>query len=331
MLISLAIQDHLSQLGVGKRPATVETYRVSLRRFFSFLLHDKRFNESSLTAELTIDEAIEFIKTLRQMAPATIGNYMAAVSGFYRYLFSKHLIEADVSEHERLFSAFKQMRPRYSRLPHVPPDDIIEALIREAGSESESQARKKSQQDKERDRLSRQRNVALLMALRSSGMRIGEALGLRRGDMDYRTKSARVIGKGNKERIVYFDEKAWGAIQSYLHARHDGVGPRALAQNPVFARHDRRSGNKVYPITRQRVEQIFAELADRADIEPRPTPHWFRHWFATRILERSQNLAAVQDMLGHESPTTTRIYARVSTKRLQDIHKSAFDDKQDED
>jgi site-specific recombinase XerD len=256
---------------------------------------------------------------------------MAAVSGFYRYLFSRHLIKADIAEHERLFTAFKQMRPKFSRLPHVPPDDVIDTLIREASSETEAQARKQSPHDKERDRLSRLRNVALLSSLRSSGMRIGEALAMRRGDLDYRTKSARVIGKGNKERIVYFDEHGWNAIQAYLHERHDGAGSRAIAQNPIFARHDRRAGANVLRLTRQRVEQIFIELADRAKIEPRPTPHWFRHWFATRILEESQNLAAVQDMLGHESPTTTRIYARVSTKRLQDIHKSAFKAKQDRD
>jgi site-specific recombinase XerD len=103
-----------------------------------------------------------------------------------------------------------------------------------------------------------------------------------------------------------------------------------LAPLPVFARHDRRSGKELLPMSLQRVEQIFKDLAERSQIDPRPTPHWFRHWFATQVLERTQDLAALQDMLGHESPVTTRIYAKVSTKRLRDVHDAAFGGKESE-
>jgi site-specific recombinase XerD len=327
--ISAAVQEFLSQLSVGKQPRTVKAYSVSLNRFKRFLNEAQDLSENAPSRRLTVDHAVEFGKSLRGMAPATIRNYLAAISDFYRYLFARRLVEADIAEHERLFTSLKQMRPRSSTLPHVPPDEVVDALIQAAAAEPESGKRRLSKGDQERAHLQRLRNVALLHALRSSGMRLGEALALRRGDLDYRTTSARVTGKGRKERIVYFDASAWNAIQSYLQARQDGSHSRALSQLPVFARHDRRAGTNVLSLTAQRVEQIFSDLAARSKLDPPPTPHWLRHWFATRVLERTQDLAALQDMLGHESPVTTRIYAKVSTKRLREIHREAFGEETD--
>jgi site-specific recombinase XerD len=324
--ISEAKTNFLDQLAVGKQPRTVQSYNVALRRFEHFLNEKQELDSSSLTERLTVDHAIEFAKSLQGLAPATIRNYLAAISEFYRHLFALRFISADVADHERLFSSFKKMRPRFSNLPHVPPDEVIDALIQAAGTEPERK-RKQSPGDQERSRLQRLRDVALLLALKSSGMRLGETLALRRGDLDYRNKSAVVTGKGRKQRIVYFDDVAWKAMQEYLQARQDGAHIRSLAQVPLFARHDRRSGERTLPLTRQRVEQIFVALAERTQVDPKPTPHWFRHWFATQVLDRTQDLAALQDMLGHESPVTTRIYAKVSTRRLREVHKAAFGEK----
>lgn len=325
--ISQAIRDFLDQLAVGKQPNTVRAYAVTLRRFEQFLKDKQNLPPDAPTTDLTVDHVIEFGKSLQKLSPATIRNYLAGVSEFYRYLFARHLILVDIADHERLFTSLKQMRPRSSSLPHVPPDEVIDALIKAAGSETEQDKRRKSPGDRERDRLRRLRDVALLLALRSSGMRLSEALGLHRGDLDYRAKSAMVTGKGRKQRIVYFDDTAWNAMQEYLHARQDGAHIRSLSQLPLFARHDRRAGKDVLPLTSQRVEQIFMELAMRSQLDPRPTPHWLRHWFATQVLERTQDLAALQDMLGHASPVTTRIYAKVSTKRLRQVHDATFNDK----
>ena len=319
-----AIKDFLEQLSVGKQPFTVQAYGVALRRFETFVSQKYRFTEETNASNLTVDHAIAFGKSLQGLSPATIKNYLAAVSQFYRYLFARRLVAVDMADHERLFATFKQMRPRASSLPRVPPDEVVDALIQMAGAEPEQPKRKQSPGDKERARLQRLRNVALLLALRSSGMRLGEALTLQRGDLDYRSKSALVTGKGRKQRIVYFDAKAWNAMQEYLKVRQDGKRARTLSPLPIFARHDRRVGDRVLPLTRQRVDQIFADLAERAQVDPKPTPHWFRHWFATQVLDRTQDLAALQDMLGHESPVTTRIYAKVSTKRLREVHDAAF-------
>jgi len=329
--IAEAVQNFLEELGVGKQPRTVSAYAVALRRFQIFLSKKQNLSEDSPTQRLTIDHAIEYGKSLRGLAPATIRNYLAAISQFYRHLFARRLVETDIADHERLFITLKQMRPRSHRLPHVPPDEVVEALIRTAREETGGSKAKRASGDAERARLRRLRDVALLLALRSSGMRLGELITLRRGDLDYRAKAAIVTGKGRKERLVYFDVSAWNAMQEYLQARQDGARARPSSQLPLFARHDRRAGGQVLPLTHQRVEQIFADLAARAELDPAPTPHWFRHWFATRVLEQTQDLAALQEMLGHESPETTRIYAKVSSKRLRQVHDIAFGAKKSDD
>ncbi len=328
--ISEAIQKFLEQLAVGKQPFTVQAYGVALRRFSRFLADKQSISPDTSAEKITVNHAIEFAKSLQKLAPATIRNYLAALSEFYRYAFANRLVLVDAADHQRLFTSLKQMRPRSFSLPHVPPDDVMDALLRTVAAEQPAGERKQNAGDLERTRLRRLRNVALLHALKSSGMRLGEALALHRGDLDYRNKSAIVTGKGRKQRVVYFDQKAWTAIQEYLQARQDGSRVRTLSQLPVFARHDRRAGKELLPMTRQRVEQIFKSLADQAQIDPRPTPHWFRHWFATQVLEQTQDLAALQDMLGHESPVTTRIYAKVSTKRLRAVHDATFGKKDTE-
>lgn len=324
--ISQAIREFLDQLAVGKRPFTVQTYGVALRRFESFLNDQQKTSIEGSVRKLTVDHAIEFAKALQGLSPASIRNYLAAISQFYRFLFVKRWVIVDVADHERLFLTLKQMRPRASNLPRVPTDEMIDALIKVAGEKSELK-RKQSVGDERRADLQRLRNVALLLTLRSSGMRLGEAISLRRGDLDYRNKSAIVSGKGQKQRVVYFDERAWDALQEYFSLRQDGKLGRAMSYLPVFARHDRRAGDKVLPLSRQGIEQIFVKLAERAGVDPKPTPHWFRHWFATQVLDRTQDLAALQDMLGHESPVTTRIYAKVSTRRLQQVHHETFNKK----
>ncbi len=319
-----AVTGFLDQLSVGKQPYTVKSYGVALRRLQKFLRDEIGFSSDSQTSQLTVDHAIDFAKSLQGLAPATIRNYLAALSEFYRYLFAHRLVVVDMADHERLFTSMKQMRPRSFNLPRVPTDEVIDALIKAVSAKPEQTKHKISRGDKERAELRRVRDVALLHSLKSSGMRLGEAITLKRGDLDYRNKSAIVTGKGRKQRIVYFDNTAWNAIKEYLEARKDGSRSRAISHLPVFARHDRRAGDHVLPLTRQRVEQVFANLAEQSNIDPKPTPHWFRHWFATQVLERTQDLAALQDMLGHESPVTTRIYAKISTKRLREVHNATF-------
>ena len=242
---------------------------------------------------------------------------MASILRFYKYLLAESILVASAADMERMREAFRDIRRARHLLPKLPPEEAVHALL-------DAARRVKPDPNKPRLELARLRNIAMLEALRSSGMRVGELVGLKRDDLDYRQHSARVTGKGDKQRIVYFDDLAWNAIQQYLKERNDGERGRALYQLPLFARHDRRASNKVLPLTTDTVRLVFNVLARDANIEIAMTPHSLRHAFATKVLEATGDLAVVQDMLGHSSPATTRIYTKVSSKRMRDAHRSAF-------
>ncbi len=323
--IEETIADFLHDLAVGQSDQTVQTYSQGLARFKEFL--DTIDNPlTSAASTLSVDRALQCAQWLSQerqtptgkIAKATLRTYLASISQFYSYLLRERLIDLSASDLERMRDAFRKYRRGYSRpLPKLPPDQAVQALLA-------ASRRVPPQPKKPRLELARLRNIAILEALRASGMRVGELVRLKRDDLDHRVHSARVTGKGEKERIVYFDDAAWRAIQAYLAARADGSKGRALYLLPVFARHDRRAGKNVLPMTTDGVRMVFGEIARDAHLEISMTPHSLRHAFATRLLESTGDLALVQDMLGHSSPATTRIYAKVSNKKMRQAHREAF-------
>jgi len=325
--IDAAIQNYLRDLAVGQSAQTVQTYSQGLERFKEFLTTAHR-SSTNAASSLSADDALDYAKWLseeRAIAKSTLRTYLASLSQFYAYLLREQLIDLSATELERIRDAYSKYRRGYSRpLPKLPPDEAVTALLGAA-------RRVKPEPRRPRRELARLRNIAMLEALRSSGMRVGELVGLKRDDLDYRQHTARVTGKGGKQRIVYFDDAAWNAIQAYLKERGDGARGRALYQLPLFARHDRRVSNKILPLTTDTVRMVFNALARDANIEIAMTPHSLRHAFATKVLEATGDLAVVQDMLGHSSPATTRIYAKVSSKRMRDAHRTAFDYRGHED
>jgi site-specific recombinase XerD len=324
MTIDDAMQNYLRDLAVGQSAQTVQTYSQGLERFKEFLA---MATHSPLdVTSLSVDHALECAKWLsegrgsanREIAKSTLRTYLTCVARFYSYLLREKIVEFSASDVERMRDAYARYRRGFSRpLPKLPPEEAVTALL-------DAARRVKQEPEHPRLELARLRNIAMLQALRASGMRVGELVGLKRDDLDYRLHTARVTGKGNKQRVVYFDDVAWNAIQAYLKARNDGARGRALYQLPLFARHDRRVSNKIVPLTTDTVRMVFNSLARAANIEIVMTPHSLRHAFATKVLEATGDLAVVQDMLGHSSPVTTRIYAKVSNKKMREAHHSAF-------
>jgi site-specific recombinase XerD len=329
--IDEAIDNFLSDSIVGRSKQTTETYSQGLRRFTEYLASISH-SPTRAVSTLTVDHALDCAKWLndeRNIGKATLKTYLASISRFYAYLLREQLVDIPAAQIERMREAYHLYRKGGNRpLPKLPPDDAIVALVAAA-------RQVKPQPKKPRLELARLRNLAMLEALRASGMRVGELVGLKRDDLDHRHHTARVTGKGDKQRIVYFDDQAWNAIHEYLKARNDGERGHALYQLPVFARHDRRASGKTLSLTTDTVRQVFAALARAAQIDIAMTPHSLRHAFATRVLESTGDLAVVQDMLGHSSPATTRIYAKVSNKKMREAHRAAFgytsqEDKEDD-
>ena len=323
-----AIQGFREDLTLSQSAQTVQTHSQGVARLGEFLATQNILPDSPVSL-LTVDYAIGCAQWLSQargasgerpgrIGKATLHTYLAGISRFYTYLLRERLIEVSASDPIRLREGLHGFRHGYrQRLPKLPPEEAVTALLATA-------RRVKPEPKKPRLELARLRNIAMIEALRASGMRVGELVGLKRDDLDYRQHSARVTGKGGKQRIVFFDDAAWNSIQAYLKERSDGERGRALYQLPLFARHDRRASKRVLPMTTHGVRLAFNQLVGAAQIEIGMTPHSLRHAFATKMLDVTGDLAIVQDMLGHSSPTTTRIYAKISNKKIRDAHRAAF-------
>ena len=166
------------------------------------------------------------------------------------------------------------------------------------------------------------RDRALMEFLLSSGCRRAEVVGLDIGDLDLEDGSAEVLGKGDKKRRVYFSPLAGELIAKYLASR--GHPTRS---EPVFCRHTKRGLPAPRPkrLSVQGLYLIVQSTCKLAGLDPHDfTPHAARHAFAIRMLEETGDLAIVQDLLGHEDPRTTRVYATIYPERLKAAHRKVF-------
>lgn len=156
------------------------------------------------------------------------------------------------------------------------------------------------------------RNRAILETLYSCGLRVSELVNLRFSDLFFEEGFIRVIGKGNKERLVPVSpsvEKEMGIYNDFIRC-HQTIQPGN--ENIVFLN---RRGAK---LTRVMIFTIVKDLSELAGISKNISPHTFRHSFATHMIEGGANLRAVQEMLGHESITTTEIYTHLDQRFLRD-------------
>ena len=323
--VQLAIQAFLSDLAVGKSPATLTTYRAAIRRFVHFLgggMEDVADGtEPSLPlAYLDEEQPIAFARWLVHRASnlprLTLLTYTTAVMRFYAFLVREgYRSDLPLPRIAERMKALRGKRPR--SLPRVPDDAVVAAIV--------AAAQQRPQGATSQAELIRLRDIAIVEALRGSGMRVSELVGLRRGDLIPSQQAARVTGKGSKARIVYFTPSSWRSLQTYFTARRTSAA-RSLALQPVFTRHDRAAGDSLAPLSTKAVRDIVRRLgADAQQADAGVTPHRFRAWFATHMVEETGDLAATQDLLGHESADTTRVYTRVASQRLRDLHRQAFE------
>jgi len=298
----------------GKSGNTLSAYQTALNRFAEFT-RDVEVNQ------LTVKHIEKFARHIAPYAVKTRQLYLIALHRYYRWLIQEGLVSLDAATVMGLRDRFKDLTPKQHALPHTVAESIVDRLGR-AAARPETLPPRADDRARGQSELRRLRNVALFHCLRTSGMRIGELTQLKRRSIGFR--EARVIGKGNKERIVYFDETAWDALMAYWKERGQVFGEEfAFLQHPQRVRGDPvRAESKGLSV--DHAEQLFRGWCAQAGIDERVTPHTLRHVFATHVLARTSDLALVQDLLGHVSPETTRIYAQVSQERMRDAHRQAF-------
>ncbi|MBI2068021.1 MAG: site-specific tyrosine recombinase XerD [Deltaproteobacteria bacterium] len=156
------------------------------------------------------------------------------------------------------------------------------------------------------------RNRAMLDLLYATGLRVSELVNLSLNDLDLTAGFVRTLGKGSKERIVPIGRSAQKSVKRYLEEGRGELVKGSVVE-PLFLTRRRRA------MTRQMFWEILRQLALKAGIRKRVSPHMLRHSFATHLLERGADLRAVQMMLGHSDISTTQIYTHLNLKRLKEI------------
>lgn len=307
MNIQLAVERYLDELGTKRALKTQQTYKYGVAVLQKHLM-DKGMRADSDVKDLTMDHLIAFPAYLSKQgySKKTTGLYMASVRSFANWL----IVEGHISPTPRDTLRFQQAyldanRRRESRLPRWPEKDDVAKMLIAVRSLTEPSPRL-------------ERDIAVVEFLASTGCRNAEICGLNIDEINMKERSAMVVGKGNKERVVYFSTTAANALENYWKARK-----HAATNDPVFCRHDRGAGSKVKRINMATIRTIIKDVMMVAGIE-KFTPHYFRHAFAIKMLRETGNLALVQDLLGHSDPAATRVYAKIYPDELRDAHHKIF-------
>ena len=255
--IAQAVAAYLDVVSLARSANTTRTYRNALQVFLQTLDEHDLSPEKTPIAALPEDAVAWFATALKHHAPATERLYLSAVSGFYEYLAAENLANINLPRVRLLIR--QRGRRAGIRLPQFPRENI-ERVLGYAKNLSENPA------ETTQDRLRNLRDRAFLLTLADTGLRVHEACALRRGDIDWHEGRAIIVGKGDKQAVVRFSQRALRAIQDYLQARAslDGNSGRPLRALPLFARHDKGAGKKVLPISTATGRNIVAQRVREA-------------------------------------------------------------------
>jgi len=320
--IKTAIELYLDSVKLARSKNTARTYTNALTSFRATLADHGYPVSQTKIQDLKEDAIAWFAEDLKYYSPSTERLYLTAVTGFYEYLAAEELVDLNLPR-VRLLIRQRARRPG-QRLPQFPRDYIV-ILLEHAINLASSPA------EDHNDLLRNLRDKAFLLTLADTGLRVHEACALRRGDIDWNEGKAAIIGKGDRQAIVRFSRRSLKSLREYLGARSkiDGASGRPLTSLPLFARHDKGAGKKVKPITtatgRNIVSQRVAECLGNEAVGS-ITPHSFRHYFVTTVLQGSGNLKLAQDLARHRNIAVTQRYAHLSDDELDKGYLEIFDD-----
>ena len=230
---------------------------------------------------------------LTHLQASSLANKIRALKVFFRWLHEEEVLERN--------PALKLKEPRLpARIPKALSIEEVELL---------------------RDACKSLLEHTLIEFFFATGCRVGEIYRLNRADLNWVRRSVIVMGKGSKEREVYFGAKAALWLNRYLESRADGY--------PALFVTERRRRQSDGTLQRQRLstsqmQRIFKRVAYRCGLERRVTPHVLRHTLATLLLNQGAPIAAVQSILGHASPTTTQLYVHLSGESRQMLYRRHF-------
>lgn len=276
------------QLEKGLSSATIVAYLRDLQKLVEYF--EIQDIEQPITAT-TLEQLQGFLTYLNELG-LSVNSQARIVSGikaFFEYLILEELVEYDPSV---LLSAPKSTQS----LPAVlSPQDIANMINAIDHSKAEGL-----------------RNRAIIEVLYACGLRVSELTDLKLSNLYLKVGFVKVIGKGNKERMIPIGETAIKHLEFYLHERAQMTNIKPKSEDIVFL--NRRGGQ----LSRQMIFYVVKDLAALAGIDQVISPHTFRHSFATHLIEGGANLKIIQDLLGHRSITTTELYTHLDMTYLRE-------------
>lgn len=305
-------------------------YKNALRAFSEVLRKNAIDPESAPAESLTEDLISPLAEHLKVYAPATEQMYLQAVKGFFEFVDSERLVPLNQSR-VRVLIRQRSRRPGV-RFPQFPAEDIEHLLEQVENVENLTISVPEAAEEAPLVRLRAYRDRAFLLTLADTGLRVHEACKLRRGDIDWNEQRAIIIGKGDKQAVIRFTSRSIQAIRDYLAQRAalDGNSGRQLSALPLFARHDKGAGKKVKPMTPTTGRNIVKERVGQflgQELIGRITPHSFRHYFVTSVLQTTGNLRIAQELARHKNIQVTQRYTHLSNEELDKAYYEAFERK----
>lgn len=299
-LIGLFLESLATEKGYSDH--TLRAYSKDLNAFFDFVAESKtavrgRQKKSRVISLKKIDGIIirGYLGFLhRQNKKTTIARKLSAIRSFFKFLVKQGIIDQNPSE---LILTPKQDKT-------IPTYLSVDEMFRLLDSI-------------QTDTLLGLRNRAIFETLYSSGIRVAELAGLNFTDLNFSSGVVRVLGKGNKQRIIPIGQKALKAIAAYREQLSRQVDSVVLKEGALFLnRYNKR-------LTARSIARILRKLIDAIGLLTPVSPHALRHSFATHMLDSGADLRVVQELLGHKSLSTTQQYTHVSIDRLMETYDKA--------
>lgn len=263
---------------------TIKNYKLDLTLFFDFL------NKSNINyLYINKDNVIDYLKYLDKMnlKNSTISRRISTLRTFYNYLMNERLINSNIFLNVKNPKLEKRL-PNY--LNYTEMEELLESI------------------DTSTDEGLKRR--LLIEMFYSTGCRVSEIINIKVNDIDFLNKKIRIMGKGSKERIVYYGDYAKKYLDKYLS--------KGMDKDYLFVN---KHGDKY---TVEEIELIVKDIMKHLSIKTHVTPHTLRHTFATHLLNNGADIRSVQELLGHSNLSTTGIYTHVSSDRLKEVYFKTF-------
>lgn len=279
------INDFISY--ISKKNYSINTYTSYINDLYYFYI----FIKKDLT-KVTFEDVKDYLEhlNLKKEKASSIRRKISSLKSFYKFLYKNGYI--DKKDYPLTKIAYPKMEKKLPKFIYY--NDLLE-IINESTKDK----------DGVRDRL-------IIEMLYATGVRVSELINIKINDIDFNNRRIIVLGKGNKERIVYYGEYAEEVLKEYIKT-HDRKNHNYLFVNS--------KGGK---LTDRGVRYIIDNIMSRLSVKVHVTPHVLRHTFATDMLNNGCDIKVVQELLGHSSLKATEIYTHVTNEHLKKVYYECF-------